>query len=90
MTAADGVVALNSASPAANADAVGDKAVREHGKVRLRIIAMVVSIILAHAFVALALHYTWMDDDNNFHTSYLSFGAAILCFVVFSVCVGMR
>lgn len=57
-------------------------------KIRITILAL--SIVLAHAFVALALHYTYMDDNDHFHTSYLSFFGAFLCLVVFGVCVGYR
>lgn len=57
-------------------------------KIRITILAL--SIVLAHAFVALALHYTYMDDNDHFHTSYLSFFAAFLCLVIFGVCVGYR
>lgn len=57
---------------------------------KIRIALLAASIILAHAFVALALHYTYMDDNDHFHTSYLSFFGAFLCLIVFGVCVGYR
>lgn len=59
-------------------------------RLRLRIAILAVSIVLAHAFVALALHYTYMDDNDHFHTSYASFFGAFLCLVVFGICVGVR
>ncbi|CAI9120618.1 hypothetical protein [Brytella acorum] len=58
-------------------------------KLKSRFIGMVAGLFLAHAYVALALHYTYMDSHNYFHTSYIALFGALLGGLLFCWHIGI-
>lgn len=66
-----------------------DQQKKDSQNLKIRIAGMVIGIFFAHAFVALALHYTYMDDQNNFHTSVIALYGALVCGVIFCWHQGM-
>lgn len=71
--------------------AAGDNLDRKKSerKLKTRFIGMVAGLFLAHAYVAIALHYTYMDSHNYFHTSYIALFGALLGGLLFCWHIGI-
>lgn len=48
-----------------------------------RFIGMVIGLVLAHVYIALALAYSYMDDFNHLHTCWLPLLGAFICSMIF-------
>lgn len=54
-----------------------------------RLFGMVLGLFLAHAYVALALYYTYIDDKNHFHTSWMALFGCFVSSMIFLYHIGI-
>ncbi|MFT8807976.1 hypothetical protein [Gluconobacter sp.] len=73
------------APPMARPDptALAEKNRQEERVLKKRFIGMVLGLVFAHVYVALALAYSYMDDHNHLHTCWLPLLGAFICGMIF-------
>ncbi|MBS1026485.1 hypothetical protein [Gluconobacter cerinus] len=54
-----------------------------------RLFGMVLGLFLAHAYVALALYYTYIDHKNHFHTSWMALFGCFVSSMIFLYHIGI-
>ncbi|AOX18749.1 hypothetical protein [Kozakia baliensis] len=60
-----------------------EKEKKDMATLKVRIAGMVLGLFFAHAFIALALHYTYMDSHDYFHTSYVALYGTFMSAMIF-------
>ncbi|GBR49243.1 hypothetical protein [Gluconobacter roseus] len=63
--------------------ALAEKNRQEERVLKKRFIGMVLGLVFAHVYVALALAYSYMDDHNHLHTCWLPLLGAFICGMIF-------
>ncbi|MFT8778200.1 MAG: hypothetical protein ABF893_16325, partial [Gluconacetobacter liquefaciens] len=62
---------------------LAEKNRQEEQVLKKRFIGMVLGLVFAHVYVALALAYSYMDDHNHLHTCWLPLLGAFICGMIF-------
>lgn len=63
--------------------ALAEKNRQEERVLKKRFIGMILGLVFAHVYVALALAYSYMDDHNHLHTCWLPLLGAFICGMIF-------
>ncbi|MBS1091252.1 hypothetical protein JK208_06470 [Gluconobacter sp. Dm-74] len=63
--------------------ALAEKNRQEEQVLKKRFIGMVLGLVFAHVYVALALAYSYMDNLNHLHTCWLPLFGAFICGMIF-------
>ncbi|GBR68029.1 hypothetical protein [Gluconobacter kanchanaburiensis] len=63
--------------------ALAEKNRQEEHVLKKRFIGMVLGLVFAHVYVALALAYSYMDNFNHLHTCWLPLLGAFICGMIF-------
>ncbi|GBR50470.1 hypothetical protein [Gluconobacter sphaericus] len=66
-----------------NPTVLAEKNRQEEQVLKKRFIGMVLGLVFAHVYVALALAYSYMDDHNHLHTCWLPLLGAFICGMIF-------
>jgi len=62
---------------------------KDEKRLKIRAVGMLAGFIAAHIFAGIVIHYTYMDDNDAFHTSYMGLLGVFVSAMIFLYHMGI-